>query len=100
MSPKLLNAQAHRLWAVCLAVFGALALTLSRAISPAWGDASVKSLGTVTVNSGRPTSLPIRIPATIEGVGREQIEHSVNTTYWAFHPYTQRTYVAELKFDL
>jgi iron complex outermembrane receptor protein len=28
------------------------------------------------------------------------IDNLNNNKYWAFHPYTQRTYVAELKFDL
>ncbi len=28
------------------------------------------------------------------------IDNLTNTTYWAFHPYPQRTLVAELKFDL
>jgi iron complex outermembrane receptor protein len=34
----------------------------------------VKTLGVVTITSGQPTSLPTQIPATIEGVTREQIE--------------------------
>jgi iron complex outermembrane receptor protein len=46
--------------------------------TPAASDAPVKSLGTVTVNSDRPTSLPTQIPTTIEGVVREQIEQTVN----------------------
>ena len=41
-------------------------------------DAPVKSLGTVTVNSGRPSSLPTQIPTTIEGVTGAQIEQSIN----------------------
>ncbi|MDT4848928.1 hypothetical protein FQZ97_830350 [compost metagenome] len=28
------------------------------------------------------------------------IDNLNNRTYWAFHPYPQRTFVAELKFDL
>ena len=42
--------------------------------------APVRSLGVVTVHSGQPTSLPTQIPATIEGVTREQIEETVNAT--------------------
>ena len=42
--------------------------------------APVKSLGMVTVTSGQPTSLPTQIPATIEGVTREQIEQNINAT--------------------
>ena len=47
-------------------------------VNPA--DAPVKSLGVVTITSGQPTSLPTQIPATIEGVTREQIEETVNAT--------------------
>ncbi|MBI3101534.1 MAG: TonB-dependent receptor [Burkholderiales bacterium] len=50
---------------------------------PAWAQASdspVKELGVVTVSGGQPTSLPTQIPTTIEGVTREQIEHSINAT--------------------
>lgn len=43
-------------------------------------DTPAKSLGVVTVNSGQPTSLPTQIPATIEGVTREQIAETVNAT--------------------
>ena len=28
------------------------------------------------------------------------IDNLNNRKYWAFHPYTQRTLIAELKFDL
>jgi iron complex outermembrane recepter protein len=28
------------------------------------------------------------------------IDNLNNTTYWNFHPYPQRTYAAELRFDL
>src|SRR3954469_8606446 len=37
-------------------------------------------LGVVTIRGGQPTSLPTQIPATMEGVTREQIEQSVNAT--------------------
>lgn len=47
---------------------------------PPDGGTPSKSLGIVTVNSGQPTSLPTQIPTTIEGVGREQIEETVNAT--------------------
>ena len=39
-----------------------------------------KSLGVVTVIGGQPTSLPTQIPATMEGVTREQIERTINAT--------------------
>ncbi len=40
----------------------------------------VRSLGVVTVVGGQPTSLPTQIPATMEGVTREQLERTVNAT--------------------
>lgn len=39
-----------------------------------------KSLGVVTINSGRPSSLPTRIPTTIEGITGAQIEQTINAT--------------------
>jgi iron complex outermembrane receptor protein len=39
-----------------------------------------KSLGVVTITGGPPSSLPTQIPATIEGVTREQIAATVNAT--------------------
>ena len=41
-------------------------------------DASTKSLGVVSINSGQPTSLPTQIPTTLEGVTREQIAQTIN----------------------
>lgn len=38
----------------------------------------VKTLGTVTVTGGQPTSLPTQIPTTIEGVTGKQIEETIN----------------------
>ena len=43
-------------------------------------DNIVKTVGTVTVTSGRPTSLPAQIPTTIEGVTRVQIEQTINAS--------------------
>ena len=40
--------------------------------------APARELGVVTIRGGQPTSLPTQIPTTIEGVTREQIEHSIN----------------------
>ena len=40
----------------------------------------VKTLGVVTVTGGQPTSLPTQIPATMEGVTREQIERTINAS--------------------
>lgn len=42
---------------------------------------SVKSLGVVTISgSSQPTALPSQIPATMQGVTREQIARTVNAT--------------------
>ncbi len=43
-------------------------------------EGPIKSLGTVTVYGGRPTSLPTQIPTTIEGLTGKQIEESINAT--------------------
>mgnify|MGYP006270239791 CR=1 FL=1 len=43
-------------------------------------DAPVRHLGVVSVSGGQPTSLPTQIPATMEGITREQIEQSINAT--------------------
>ncbi|MEP6721908.1 MAG: Plug domain-containing protein, partial [Variovorax sp.] len=51
--------------------------------APTWAqdvDGSTRTLGTITVTGGRPTSLPTQIPTTIEGTTREQIEATVNAT--------------------
>lgn len=49
-------------------------------VAVAENTSPTKSLGTVTVNSGQPTSLPTQIPTTIEGITREQLERTVNAT--------------------
>ena len=48
--------------------------------APAWAQNDNRSLNAVTVNGGRPTSLPMQIPTTIESIAREQIEATVNAT--------------------
>jgi iron complex outermembrane receptor protein len=40
----------------------------------------VKTLGVVTVTGGQPTSLPTQIPATMEGITREQIAQTINAS--------------------
>ncbi|MET0544524.1 MAG: TonB-dependent receptor plug domain-containing protein, partial [Variovorax sp.] len=64
-----------------------LAMAVAVALSaPAWAQDGAststdpRTLGTVTVTGGRPTSLPTQIPTTIEGTTREQIEATVNAT--------------------
>ena len=63
----------------------ALALAALLSIAPARADhgrdgVPVKTLGVVTVTGGQPTSLPTQIPATMEGVTREQIEQTINAS--------------------
>jgi iron complex outermembrane receptor protein len=43
-------------------------------------DAPVKSLGVVTITGSQPSSLPTQIPATMEGVTREQIARTIRAT--------------------
>jgi iron complex outermembrane receptor protein len=57
----------------------ALALGFPCTQAPAQ-EAPAKALGMVTINGGQPTSLPTQIPATMEGMDREQIERSINAT--------------------
>src|SRR5205823_5236608 len=62
------------------------AATVAAALPLAWTahaqsvPAPEKELGVVTITAGRPTSLPTQIPATMEGISREQIEQSINAT--------------------
>jgi iron complex outermembrane receptor protein len=60
-----------------LAIFSSLAAAV-HAQEAAPGAAPEKSLGTVTVTSGRATSLPTHIPTTIEGVTGAQVQDTVN----------------------
>jgi iron complex outermembrane recepter protein len=50
------------------------------AFAQSTADAPVKTMGTVTVNSGQPTSLPSQIPTTMEGITGTQIEDTINAT--------------------
>ncbi len=43
-------------------------------------ESPTRNLGVVTITGGQPTSLPTQISTTIEGITREQIEHSINAT--------------------
>ncbi len=47
-------------------------------IQSAWAADDEALLASVTVNGGRPTSLPTQIPTTIEGMSGEQIAQSIN----------------------
>ncbi len=59
-----------------LAAFSTYALAESE--SPL--QSQVKTLGTVTVTGGQPSSLPSQIPTTMEGVTGKQIEETINAT--------------------
>jgi iron complex outermembrane recepter protein len=65
----------HSLKPLCAALLGAFAATAA-----AQSDEPVRTLGTVTVNSLQPTSLPAQIPTTIEGITRQEIDRTVNAT--------------------
>jgi iron complex outermembrane receptor protein len=43
-------------------------------------DIPARTLGTVTITGGRPTSLPTQIPTTIEGITARQIEQTINAS--------------------
>jgi hypothetical protein len=95
----------------------AVALSAPLALADDPDDAGpTRTLGTVTVTAPRASSLPTRIPTTIEGITGEDVARTINATYrlgerWtaslgvdnlgdekyrAFHPYTQRTITAEV----
>jgi iron complex outermembrane receptor protein len=56
----------------------AFALPLLAIAQPS--EKNEKELGTIVINSGRPTSLPSQIPTTMEGIRAEQIAASINAT--------------------
>ncbi|OWW21352.1 TonB-dependent receptor [Noviherbaspirillum denitrificans] len=65
----------------CKPLYAALLGALSAgAFAQQSHEAPVKTLGTVTVIGGQPTSLPTQIPTTIEGVTGKQVEVTVNAT--------------------
>lgn len=56
-----------------------LVLALAAIPAPAYADhGTPKTLDTVIINGGRPTSLPTRIPTTIEGITARQLEDGIN----------------------
>ena len=65
--------------AACAALHGP-AIAAPPTVDSADADVPTRTLGVVTVNGGRPTSLPTQIPTTMEGVTRELIERTVNAT--------------------
>ncbi|MEO7496169.1 MAG: TonB-dependent receptor [Massilia sp.] len=60
---------------------GALLLAFSSAaLAQEAADGLIRTLGTVTITGGRPTSLPTQIPTTIEGIGARKIEQTINAS--------------------
>ncbi|MES2163321.1 MAG: TonB-dependent receptor [Pseudomonadota bacterium] len=52
-------------------------------VQQAWAEdapAAPAQLAMVTINGGRPTSLPTQIPTTIEGITAAQLEQTINAT--------------------
>ncbi|MEY2953212.1 MAG: hypothetical protein RLZZ401_1299 [Pseudomonadota bacterium] len=64
----------------CAAFVASAVFPWSFSLCAQTAPAPTKFLGVVTVTNGQPTSLPTQIPATLEGMTREQIEQSVNAT--------------------
>lgn len=64
----------------CLPLSSVWAQEATASDSSTKAETPVKSLGVVTITGGQPTSLPTQIPATIEGVTKEQIEETINAT--------------------
>ncbi|MFJ7567804.1 TonB-dependent receptor [Herminiimonas sp. NPDC097707] len=67
----------HRLNPIYAAVLAAFSTC---AYAQETTDAVVKTLGTITVTSGQPTSLPTQIPTTIESITGKQIAETINAT--------------------
>ncbi|HSV47496.1 MAG TPA: TonB-dependent receptor plug domain-containing protein, partial [Ramlibacter sp.] len=58
----------------------AVALAMAVPLAGQAQEPPARSLGVVTITGGQPTSLPTEIPTTIEGLTREQIAQSINST--------------------
>ena len=57
-----------------------LAALSANAFAQQPSEGPVKLIGTVTVTSGQPSSLPSQIPTTMEGITGKQIEATINAT--------------------
>ncbi|HVE54136.1 MAG TPA: TonB-dependent receptor plug domain-containing protein, partial [Ramlibacter sp.] len=58
----------------------AIAFPFALGVSAQPAEAPEKTLGVVTIRGGQPSSLPTQVPATMEGITREQIGRSINAT--------------------
>ena len=65
------------LWFKSMTAVSLLAASVEGAFAQT-SEAPIQTLGTVTVTSGQPTSLPTQIPTTIEGITGEQVEETIN----------------------
>lgn len=57
-----------------------MATMCSGAFAQDGADAPARTMGTVIIAGGRPTSLPTQIPTTIEGISGRQIEQTINAS--------------------
>ena len=78
--PPLARLDRRRLAVALARAFCLGAAEAQTAPPPADDSARTKTLGVVTVRGGQPTSLPTQIPATMEGVTRDQIERTINAS--------------------
>ena len=64
--------------AVAVGLAFSLAFPMAFSAHAQTADTPVKNLGVVTIIGGQPTSLPMQIPTTMEGMTRAQIEQNIN----------------------
>lgn len=95
-----------------LAVASAASLVVLSWSEPAFAqtvdsaNAPVKELGVVTITGGQPTQIPITTDVRVRYHITQQVSSAVgidnlnNYQFWNFHPYPQRSYMAELKWAL
>ena len=67
-------------FALATGAYAQSALAGPTAANPAAENVPHKALGVVTITGPQPTSLPTQIPATVEGVTREDIDRTINAT--------------------
>jgi iron complex outermembrane receptor protein len=70
----------YRFNPACSMLASLLAAFAANAHAQETNDSTVKTLGTITVTSGRPTSLPTQIPTTFESITGAQIAQTINAT--------------------
>jgi len=70
----------HRRTALCVALLAAFAPAIATADEQLAAAADIHTLDRVTVTAGRPASLPVEIPTTLETITGEAIAKSINAT--------------------